>query len=364
MSGDKRYLRHFDWPLLATGIVLILIGLLNIYSATWGGQGTNFNRQFLWFGIGLAVMMPVIVVDYRILERLSYFIYGGMIASLIAVLVFGRVGSGARRWLDLGPVSMQPSEFAKLAVILALAKYFQTVWRTDGYGAKDLFVPFLLALIPFALIARQPDLGSAGFLLVLSGSLFLILKIKTRLLIGIAALSAPMPFLLWHFYMHDYQKQRVLTMLDPQSDPLGRGYHIIQSIIAIGSGGVAGKGFMQGSQSQLKFLPEQHTDFIFSVLAEEWGFLGGLVTMGLLMAMVYFAFRIAFLAKDRFGQLLATGIGIMFFWQAFINIAMVIGVFPVVGVPLPFISYGGSALLMNMCALGLLLNISMRRFMF
>ena len=364
MATERRYLRHFDWPLLATGLFLILIGLLNIYSATWGGQGSTFNRQFLWFGIGLMVMIPIIVIDYRVLDRLSYVLYGGMITALIAVLAFGRIGSGARRWLDLGPISVQPSEFAKLALILALAKYFQTVWRTDGYGPKELLVPAVMALIPFALIARQPDLGSAGFLLLLAGSFFLILKVKRRLLIGLTALSAPMPFLLWHFYMHDYQKQRVLTMLDPQSDPLGRGYHIIQSIIAIGSGGVTGKGFMQGSQSQLKFLPEQHTDFIFSVLAEEWGFLGSLVALAALLAMVYFAFRIAFQAKDRFGQLLATGVGIMFFWQAFINIAMVIGIFPVVGVPLPFISYGGSALLMNMCALGLLLNISMRRFMF
>jgi rod shape determining protein RodA len=278
--------------------------------------------------------------------------------------VAGRVSLGARRWIDVGGFSVQPSEFAKLAIVIVLAKYFQQVWRTNGYNARELVVPLLLSLIPFALIARQPDLGSAGFLIIITGTIFLLVKVERRLLVTLAAVVAPLPFIAWEFFLHDYQKQRVLTLLDPESDPLGKGYHIIQSIIAVGSGGIFGKGFMQGSQSQLNFLPEQHTDFIFSVLAEEWGFAGVLVTLALFIGLIYLAVDVALNAKDRFGQLLAAGIAAMFFWQTFINVAMVIGVFPVVGVPLPFVSYGGSALLMNLFALGILLNISMRRFMF
>ncbi len=361
---DKRYIKNFDWRLFATALGLVGIGLINIYSATWGGQGNIFVKQLLWVAIALTAMVPVVLVDYRVLDRLSYALYGIVVAMLVAVLAFGRISLGARRWIDIAGFSVQPSEYAKLAVILALAKYFQKYWRADGYTAKELALPMVLALTPFALIARQPDLGSAGFLLLITSTIFLILKVKRRLLIALSILGLSMPPLLWMFYMHDYQKQRVLTLLDPQRDPLGKGYHIIQSIIAVGSGGMAGKGFMQGSQSQLKFLPEQHTDFIFSVLAEEWGFIGSGLTLFLIMLLVYFAMQVAVNAKDRFGQLIATGIAVMFFWQAFINLAMVIGLFPVVGVPLPFVSYGGSALLMNMLALGLLLNISMRRFMF
>jgi rod shape determining protein RodA len=364
MAFDKRYVRNFDYPLLGMALALIGVGLLNIYSATGGGHGGIFNKQLLWFSIGMVVMIPVVVIDYRVLERLAYPFYAFVFMLLVGVLTIGRVSLGARRWIDIGGFSIQPSEYAKLAIILVLAKYFQSVWRQNGYTARELIIPLLLALVPFGLIARQPDLGSAGFLVIITGCIFLIMKVERRLLVTLALIAAPIPFIAWKFALHDYQKQRVLTLLDPQSDPLGRGYHIIQSIIAVGSGGITGKGFMQGSQSQLNFLPEQHTDFIFSVLAEEWGFIGGVVTLVLLLGLVYLSLQVALQARDRFGQLLAAGISIMFFWQAFINLAMVIGLFPVVGVPLPFISYGGSALLLNMTCLGILLNISMRRFMF
>lgn len=364
MAFDKRYIRNFDYPLLGIGLALFGVGMLNIYSATGGGHGGIFNKQLLWFGISMIWLLPVIVIDYRVLDRLSYFIYGGVLSLLVAVMFFGRVTLGARRWIDIGGFSLQPSEFAKIALIIALAKYFQTVWRTQGYAARELAIPLLMALVPFFLIARQPDLGSAGFLIIITGTIFLLVKMERRLLIALLLGAAPIPFIAWKFALHDYQKQRVLTMLDPQLDPLGKGYHIIQSIIAVGSGGIGGKGFMQGSQAQLNFLPEQHTDFIFSVLTEEWGFVGGGITLGLFAALIYLSLQVALNAKDRFGQMIAAGIAIMFFWQAFINMAMVLGLFPVVGVPLPFVSYGGSALLMNMTALGILLNISMRRFMF
>lgn len=364
MAFDKRYIRNFDYPLLGVSLALVGVGLLNIYSATGGGASGIFNKQLLWFGIGMAMLLPIVVIDYRVLDRLSYFIYGIVLAGLAAVLAVGRTTLGATRWIDIGGFSIQPSEFAKLALILALAKYFQTVWRANGYSARELVLPLILSIIPFALIAKQPDLGSAGFLLIIMGTLFLMVKVERRFLVSLLLFAAPFPFILWKFALHDYQKQRVLTMLDPQSDPLGKGYHIIQSIIAVGSGGMTGKGFLQGSQAQLNFLPEQHTDFIFSVLAEEWGFAGGLVTIALYIGLVYLSMQVALNAKDRFGQLLSAGIAAMFFWQAFINLAMVVGMFPVVGVPLPFISYGGSALLMNMASLGILLNISMRRFMF
>lgn len=364
MAFDKRYVRNFDYPLLGVTLALIGVGLLNIYSATGGGHGGIFNKQLLWFGLGTFVILPVIVIDYRVLERLAYPIYAAVVAMLVAVLAFGRVTLGARRWIDIGGFSIQPSEFAKLAIILVLAKYFQNISRQGGYTSRELILPLVLALVPFGLIAKQPDLGSAGFLVIITGTLFLILKVERRLLVTLSLIAAPVPFIAWKFFLHDYQKQRVLTLLDPQSDPLGKGYHIIQSIIAVGSGGITGKGFMQGSQAQLNFLPEQHTDFIFSVLSEEWGFMGGVLLLGLYAGLVYLAVEVALNAKDRFGQLLAAGIAAMFFWQAFINMSMVIGLFPVVGVPLPFVSYGGSALIMNMIALGVLLNISMRRFMF
>ncbi len=364
MAFDKRYIKNFDWPLLLTVFLIAAAGLLNIYSATNGNEGGYFTRQSIWFGISLLVMLPIVVIDYRVLDRLSYWIYGVVIGSLVAVLLFGRLSLGARRWIDIAGISVQPSEYANIALIIALAMYFQTVWRTHGYTAKELFIPVTMTLLPFFLIARQPDLGSAGFLVLIATCLILILKVERRLLVTLTLIAAPIPFLAWKFFLHDYQKQRILTLLDPQSDPLGKGYHIIQSIIAVGSGSMTGKGYLQGSQSQLNFLPEQHTDFIFSVLAEEWGFLGGVATMGLFALLLYLSIQVALQAKDRFGQLIATGISIMFFWQVFINLAMVIGIFPVVGVPLPFISYGGSALLMNMAAVGLLLNINMRRFMF
>ncbi len=362
MAFDKRYIRNFDVKLLIAGLVLITIGLINIYSATAGGS--HFGKQLLWFTLGLIAMVPVVIVDYRVLDRLGYVIYGIVFAMLVGVLAFGRVSMGARRWIDIGSFSIQPSEFAKLALIIALAKYFQSFWRTNGYSARELFIPLLMALAPFLLIAKQPDLGSAGFQILLAGTIFLLVKVDRRLLVTLTLMALPIPFVAWEFLLHDYQRGRILTLIDPMSDPLGKGYHIIQSMIAVGSGGFAGKGFMSGSQAQLKFLPEQHTDFIFSVLTEEWGFLGGIVTMGALIALLYFAMQVALNAKDRFGQIVAAGITALYFWGAAINIAMVLGLFPVVGVPLPFISYGGSALLLNMVSLGLLLNISMRRFMF
>jgi rod shape determining protein RodA len=271
--------------------------------------------------------------------------------------------SGSRRWLALGPFSVQPSEMVKLAVIIVLAKYYARVSTTKGVNFRELATPFILTAIPFALIVRQPDLGTAMVVALIAGSITLYVKIERRTLACLIAGSALAVPLVW-LALKGYQKQRILTFLDPDRDPLGAGYHIIQSKIAIGSGMLTGKGFLKGTQNALDFLPEQHTDFIFSVLAEEWGLLGAMGVLVAFLLLTIWGLQIAQRSRDAFGTILAVGVTAMIAWQVFINIGMVMGLMPVVGVTLPFVSYGGSSILTMMVGMGLLLNVSMRRFLF
>ncbi|MEW6261525.1 MAG: rod shape-determining protein RodA [Thermodesulfobacteriota bacterium] len=362
---DRRLLENFDWAFLCLVLVLTAMGIINLYSASQGyGEGTPiYLKQIYWTAIGLGAMTAILFFDYQYLKEPAYIIYGLCLVMLVLVMVLGRKSLGAQRWLNLGFVSIQPSELVKVAVILALAKYFSRGEYPDGLGFKHLIGPALLIGPPFLLILQQPDLGTAMHLAFISLSLLLFLKVRPLVLAALGAGAAgALPFA-WHF-LKEYQKKRIFTFLDPEDDPLGAGYHIIQSKIAVGSGQFWGKGFMNGTQSQLRFLPEQHTDFAFSVFAEEWGFIGSVVMIIFFFFLIMVGLRIVWRSKDRFGVLLALGLLAKIFWQLLINVSMVTGLLPVVGIPLPFISYGGSSLVTSFISVGLLLNISMRRFIF
>ncbi|MFH0788338.1 MAG: rod shape-determining protein RodA [Pseudomonadota bacterium] len=362
---DRKFTQNIDWPLLLMVFLLIAIGVVNLYSATFQaeeGKGSPiYLKQIYWAGCGFLFLVIILFFDYHLLLPVAYPLYWISLILLIAVLLFGRPISGSQRWLTLASFSFQPSELVKISLILALAKYFFENDFDRRYTFRDLYIPLGMVLLPALLIMRQPDLGTALLLLLLSISIFLFLGIDWKtLFISIGSLVLSLP-LVW-FVLKDYQKKRLFTFIQPESDPLGAGYHIIQSKIAVGSGAFWGKGFLKGTQGQLRFLPEQHTDFAFSVLSEEWGFIGSLVVVTLFLLLILTALNIARQSKDRFGLVLALGIGALFFWQSLVNMGMVVGLVPVVGVPLPFISYGGSSIIASLIGVGLLLNIQMRRF--
>lgn len=364
---DRRLIQNFDWVLLLVLLLLAGISILNLYSATYAirdvGGSRIFMKQFYWFIIGFSVFLVMITFNYYYLERLAYPAYFFTVALLIIVLLVGKVMSGSQRWLSLGPAVFQPSELAKISMVLVLAKFFSDREGSEEYRLRDLWQPFILILVPCGLILKEPDLGTALFLGMVSFSMILIVKVNRKSLLiflGCCLLAAPV---IW-FGMKDYQQRRILTFLQPDMEPLGAGYHINQSKIAIGSGQFWGKGYLQGTQTRLHFLPEQHTDFAFSVLAEEWGLVGVTVLLLLYLFLILWGLNIAKESKDRFGAILAVGIVAIVFWQVVINVGMVTGLLPVVGIPLLLFSYGGSSLITTMAAMGLLMNISMRRFMF
>ena len=366
MMIDRRIFTHFDWTLIGLVLFLACIGILNLYSMTCDGAGGGpplFLKQISWLLIGFVVMAVIALIEYRFYSDVAYIIYVVAFFLLLIVLAYGIITSGAQRWVKLGSISFQPSEFVKISLILALAKFFRRPPARMGYSLRELRIPFLLLFFPLVLILKQPDLGTAIILFLIFFSILFFVKIRwsSVLILGISGLAI-LP-LLWNF-LKDYQKRRILTFFNPDLDPLGAGYHIIQSKIAVGSGGILGKGFMNGTQCKLGFLPEQQTDFIFSALTEEWGLVGSLFVIGLYFALILWGLRIAVQSKDRFGAILAFGVVSMIFWHAFINIGMVIGIMPVVGIPLPLLSYGGSFLFSTLMGVGLLLNVSMRRYLF
>ena len=363
---DRRLLIHFDWTLLGIVLLIASIGILNLYSTTSNAEVAGmplYIKQVFWLLIGLAIMMGVAFIEYRFYADFAYIVYTVAFVLLVAVLGYGIITSGAQRWVKIGSLSFQPSEFVKISLILALAKFFQQPQHREGYSLKNLPFPFLLLLLPTALILKQPDLGTAIILVLVFFSVLLFVKIRWSSLLILALAGASLLPLLWSF-LKEYQKRRIFTFFNPDLDPLGAGYHLIQSKIAVGSGGIIGKGFMKGSQSKLGFLPEQQTDFIFSALGEEWGLIGSLILIGLYLILILWGLRIAVESKDRFGAILAFGVVAMLFWHIFINIGMVLGMMPVVGIPLPLLSYGGSFLLSTLIGIGLLLNVSMRRYLF
>ena len=362
---DRRFIHYFDWGLVGLTILLGSLGLLTLYSVVTAGAESAMKaiylKQLIWFSAGLLFMAVSILFNYKLFDRNAPAIYICCILLLIATLFFGKYVGGSKRWLVLGPVSMQTSEIAKLALILILARYYSKKAYTRGFKLRQLITPVILVAIPFTLIVRQPDLGTAMILLLIAGSMTVFVKIERRSFFYLIATGTVTVPLVW-FLLKDYQKQRILTFLNPDRDPLGAGYHIIQSKIAIGSGMLSGKGYLKGTQNALSFLPEQHTDFIFSVFAEEWGFMGSAILVLIFLLLIVWGLNVAYSCRDPFGTILAVGISAMIFWQVLINIGMVMGLMPVVGVPLPFVSYGGSSIATMMIAVGLLINVSMRRF--
>ena len=357
--GQKLW--QVNWGLVFLITVTASVGFGMLYSAANGEFAPWATRQMMRFGVGLVLMIIVAVSNIHFWLRYAYIIYLASFSSLIFVELFGSVGMGAQRWIDLGFMSLQPSEVMKTAVILALARYFYASRMEDVERFTYLMFPLMLVAAPMAMIIRQPDLGTALLLAVSGVAVFFLAGVRLWVFVaaGIAAIGAIVP--VWHLVLLDYQKARLLTYLRPEQDPLGSGYHVMQSKIALGSGGIFGKGFLAGSQSHLSFLPEKHTDFIFTMLAEEFGMMGGLTLIGLYALLLIYGFAISLRCRHHFGRLLGMGIMTMFFLNFFVNVAMVMGLLPVVGMPLPLVSYGGSAMLTLMFGFGLLLNVYVHR---
>lgn len=365
---DRRLVYHFDFVLMLLMLTIVGMGTVSVYSADYdpaSSRGAIFaGRQAMWAAFGVIGALVMVAFDYRKLERYAYLAYTAGLALLLAVPVIGSTSNGSKRWLDFGFFSLQPSEMMKLALIVVLARYFHRTMRPEGLRLRDLAVPALLSLPPIALILAQPDLGTAGVFCFVVASMVVLAgpSPKTWAILGGAglALLPALPYVTSH--LKPYQLKRIETFLNPELDPLGSGYHVIQSKIAIGSGGFYGKGFLHGTQNQLHFLPEQHTDFIFSVFSEEWGFVGATVLISLYLALMMRGLVVVGRAKERFGALLAFGVLSNILWQAVINLGMTTGMLPVVGITLPFFSYGGSSLVTLMAGLGLVINVNMRRF--
>lgn len=356
--GEK--LAEVNWGLILLLTVISCIGFVMLYSAASGSFEPWAVRQMLRFAVGLCVLVAVALIDLRFWLRYAYVIYGVALVLLIAVEIAGDIGMGAQRWISLGFINLQPSEVMKIALIIVLARYFHSLPEGAEGRLRYLVWPAMLALVPAALVMRQPDLGTALMLLMVTGAIFFLAGVRLwKFAVAIGAVVAAIP-VAWHF-LREYQKNRILTFLDPESDPLGAGYHILQSKIALGSGGIFGKGYMQGSQAHLNFLPEKQTDFIFTMLAEEFGLVGGLVLLCLYGLVLVYGYSIALRAQSHFGRLLALGMTATFFLYVFINIAMVMGLVPVVGVPLPLISYGGTSMLTLLVGFGIMIGVNVHR---
>jgi rod shape determining protein RodA len=364
LTIDRRVIQNIDWTLLFLVAALVGMGLVNLMSATHTGLGVSdeVRRQLISLGIGAAAFLLTIAIDYRHFERLAMPVFAVSMLLLAATLVFAPVTRGSQAWLFGGRV--QPSEIARVALILALARTFHRSPPGEIRRLRDLAQPVALVFVPVALIVLQRDMGVALLTLLTASTYLVFVRIRLRAWLGVVVLALAALATVWTFALQPYQRSRVLDVVDPARDPLASGYQAIQSRIAVGSGGLFGAGYREGTQTQLRFLPTQHTDFAFSVLAEEWGFVGSTVVLGLYLMLLLWGLVIARNSKDSFGAMLAVGVVGSLFWPAVLNIAMVLGLAPVIGVPLPFFSYGGSALVSMLVALGLLLNVSMRRYVF
>ena len=366
---QRTLFKKIEWNLVFVILALNVIGLMNLYSATHGPHSQDvqplFMKQIIFLVTGWTLFFITTFVDYAIVARVAYFVYFANLGAVLFVTFFGRVALGAQRWIDLGFFNYQPSETMKLAMIMILAKVLSNrSVNGPGMGIRQMFWPLALMLIPFALVVEQPDLGTGLMLAAISGSLLLFMKIRRWIImavLGVVIVAIPVA---WKFALRDYQKARIENFVSPENDRHGSGYNSIQSKIAVGSGRFVGKGFQKGTQSQLEFLPERHTDFIYSVLSEEHGLIGSLGTVGLFTVLFIVGLRIASTSRDKFGSLLAVGVLCYIFWHMFINIGMVIGLLPIVGVPLPLLSYGGSSMLTTMAGLGLVSSVAYRRYLF
>ncbi len=360
MTVQERF-GQISWTLVVMIMILGAVGLAMLYSAAGGDMNPWATRQMIRLVIGFVVLLAVAMVDLRVWMQYAYVIYGVALALLVGVEIAGKIGMGAQRWIDLKFFLLQPSEVMKVALMLALARYFHSVSYENLGRITYVLVPSLMVAAPVALVLRQPDLGTAGMLAIGGVAMFFIAGVRIWKFVVAGVLGLAAVPLAWRFVLLGYQKQRILTFINPDSDPSAAGYHILQSKIALGSGGLTGKGFIQGSQSQLNYLPEKQTDFIFTMLAEEFGLLGGLALIALYTAIMGYGFAIALRSRNHFGRLIALGLTNTIFLYVFINIAMVMGVVPVVGVPLPLVSYGGTAMMTVMVAFGLIMCVYVHR---
>jgi len=379
MPIERRLLQHFDWLLLLIALLIPIFGLIALYSAGYNPdteipvfhsdylvlQSQIFIRQFVFFISGIFVLGVGASISTRTWQRYGYWIFGVVLVMLIVVLVYGNISQGSKRWLSLGGYNLQPSEFMKIALVLCMAKFLsRNPPRDSTYGFTEMFIPLVIILTPMAFVMMQPDLGTALAIGSIGIAMLLFVGVKTKVLAFFSVSGLLAAAAAWFWILLPYQKRRILTLFNPEEDPQGSGWHIIQSKIAVGSGELFGKGFLQGSQSQLEFLPERTTDFIFSVLAEEWGFVGCMIvlaTYGLLLARML---RMTLKIRDIFSVLVIFGVGFMIFFHVVVNVGMVIGYFPVVGLPLPMFSYGGSAMFTNLFSIGIVLGLIMRRSVF
>jgi rod shape determining protein RodA len=366
LAIDRRSIQNFDWVLLCIVAVLMGLGLLNLLSATQAGVEAGISdivrRQTIALGVSAVALVAVCAIDYRHFARLAMPLYIASLVFILAPVLLSPVTRGAQAWLYEGRI--QPSEIAKIGLFLALARYFQRNPPTEIKRIRELALPLLIIALPVGLIALQRDTGVALLTLLIGVTFLPLVRIPWRAWTGLAVAGVIAMGVFWSYGLRDYQRTRIFDFLDPLRDPLSSGYQAMQSRIAIGSGGLFGKGWMEGTQTQLRFLPTQHTDFVFSVLAEEWGFVGSTVVLSVYLLLLLWGLWVASNAKDAFGAMVAVGVVATLFWPAAINIAMVLGLAPVIGIPLPFFSYGGSALLSAGISVGLLLNISMRRYVF
>lgn len=354
-------IRHVSLTFLLLIALVAMCGFLALYSAGNGSLNPWAIRQIYRFLFGVGVLLAVSMVDIQFWLRAAYPIYVVSLVLLLAVDVVGHIGMGAQRWIGVAGFQLQPSEVMKVALVLALARHFHaSTWEGAG-KVRHLLFPAVLVLLPVALVMKQPDLGTAVILLAIGGVMFFLSGVRLWMFGVIFALAGASLPVAWKFFMHDYQRRRIMTFLDPQSDPMGAGYHILQSKIALGSGGFFGKGFLGGTQSHLNFLPEKQTDFIFTLIAEEWGLLGAAIVLFLYAAVIAYCFLIGLRARNHFGRLLALGLGTNLFLYVFINVGMVMGMLPVVGVPLPLISYGGTAMLAVLWGMGYVMCVSIHR---
>jgi rod shape determining protein RodA len=367
MALRRGFRDNFDWPLFVTSAAIAVVGVVNLYSATSAASPALrdvYIQQVYWLTLGAGAAVLIAAVDYRYYERYGFIAYGIGVAMLTLVFLLAREIRGSQRWIPIGSFSLQPSELMKLFFIVALAKHLHNDPRTEGRTLKDLIIPCAILSLPLLLILKQPDLGTALILVFVFITIMFLTHLKFRSLLTLVVTMAVSAPLAWQYLLKPYQRERVTSFMEPEKDLLDTGWHAYQAKVAIGSGGLTGKGFLQGTQNQHKFLPDQHSDFPFPVWAEEHGFAGSVLLILLYLALVLWGLKIASEAKDRFGAVMAVGISALIFWQTVINLGMVCGLLPVVGITLPLFSYGGSSVLTIMVGIGLLMNVSMRRFHF
>ena len=368
----RELISHLEWKILLVVIILAVSGIATIYSSSYMPElagiklfpsaDNYWEKQLIWFGFGLALAFCLALLDYHVVVKLAYIIYGLVVLMVIMVFIFGAVRSGSRRWLEIGGFSLQPSEAVKLALAIVLTRYFSDIKKNEALSFRDILMPGILTGIPFLFILLQPDLGTAISVLAIFFAYLLLVGLKKRVFVsGLFALAAS-AVVMW-FFLQDYQKKRILMLLGSESDARGSGYNIIQSKIAVGSGGIWGKGYLHGSQGQLRFLPESHTDFIFSVFAEEWGFVGVAAVILLFSSLIFLFLKTSCESRDKSAALLSFGVAAMLTFQIIVNVSMIIGLMPIVGIPLPFFSYGGSSMITTMGAVGLILSIRAHRYM-